>query len=48
MWNQIKDTSLANIKKQIKKGFNLIILSSDLFVLSQWVKSKTKILNELK
>lgn len=45
---QIKDTSLANIKKQIKKGFNLIILSSDLFVLSQWVKSKTKILNELK
>lgn len=43
---QIKDTSSININKQIKKGYNLIILSSDLFILSEWVKSQKYILDK--
>ena len=44
---QIKDTSLTNINKQIKKGYNLIILSSDLFIISDWVRTTKDIIKKI-
>ena len=45
---QISIPSEKNIKEAFKNGYNFIILGSDLFVLSEWSKRTTEIINKLK
>jgi len=45
---QISETNKENINKIFNMGYNFVILSSDLFILSEWAKKTIKLIDSFK